>query len=268
MELKLFTTIERKYGWLERPIYEIYNIWWKICIFYKYFIEHKWRRFYIKQNNFNLESPLEKELAKIYSFYEVLNKIEEPNKDGILFSITQNNNLIDLEWDDMQEDYYSIYNIIDDDYNIDNQYIEYWYLLSSYLRPELKRNEEKTWKLRYNEFYLLMQIYFWLYREEELKKQLEEKEKNWKYEEIKKELKWRFRKERLNSDYFDFENNYLSQLKVQEYLKLELMRKDTTWAFEWLEIEKIYDKDWSEEKQKKCIDEVNKEFWEEVFVEE
>ena len=65
----------------------------------------------------------------------------------------------------------------------------------------------------------------------------------------------------------EFNKKILSQPKVQEYLKLELMRKDTSWAFENLEIEKIYDKDWSKEKQKKCIEEINKEFWEEVLVE-
>jgi len=72
-----------------------------------------------------------------------------------------------------------------------------------------------------------------------LKNKLEEKEKKWELEK--------------NSE---------------EYLKLKLMRKDISWAFEWIEIEKIYDKDWSEEKQRKYIDEINKEFGEEVVVEE
>jgi hypothetical protein len=46
------------------------------------------------------------------------------------------------------------------------------------------------------------------------------------------------------------------------------MKKDITWAFEWLEIEKIYDKNWSKEKQQKYIKQINEEFWEEVIVEE
>jgi hypothetical protein len=46
--------------------------------------------------NFNLQDPLEKQLARISSFYEILNHVEEPNEDGILFTITKNKNLIDL----------------------------------------------------------------------------------------------------------------------------------------------------------------------------
>jgi hypothetical protein len=260
MKLKLLIN---KYINRYSQIIKIYNIWWLVITIY-------WKiRIFIKQQTFNLENPLEKQLAKINSFYEVLNKVEEPNKDGIMFSITKNNNIIELLWNNMEEDYYYIDNIKDDDYNIFKDKVVFWYHLSDYLNPNLKKDEiDKEWEISYEEFYLLMQIYFWLYQEEELKNKLEEKDKNWEYEEIKKELKWKYWKERLNSNYFEFEKEYLSKPEVQEYLKLELMRKDISWAFEWLEIEKIYDKDWSEEKQRKYIDKINKEFGKEVVVEE
>jgi len=354
MKLKLLIN---KYINRYSQIIKIYNIWWLVITIY-------WKiRIFIKQQTFNLENPLEKQLAKINSFYEVLNKVEEPNKDGIMFSITKNNNIIELLWNNMEEDYYYIDNIKDDDYNIFEDKVVFWYHLSDYLNPSLKKDEiDKEWEMSYEEFYLLMQIYFWVYKEEELKVKLEEKDKNWKYEDIKKELKWKYWKERLNSNYFEFEKEYLSKPEVQEYLKLELMRKDTSWAFEWiekrsekdilnslkklkidlkninnkiikeintnnknilfynkdinikealtynynrllksfkdkkekillniellkeelventtnnnlnyinwLEIEKIYDKDWSEEKQRKYIDKINKEFGELIIVKE
>jgi hypothetical protein len=53
-----------------------------------------------------------------------------------------------------------------------------------------------------------------------------------------------------------------------EYYKLQLMQKDTSQAFNWLKIEKIYDKDWSQEKQREHIEEINNEFWEEIIVED
>ena len=44
------------------------------------------------------------------------------------------------------------------------------------------------------------------------------------------------------------------------------MRQDISWAFEELKIEKIYDKSWSDEKKIKNIEEINKEYGEEVIV--
>lgn len=100
--------------------------------------------------------------------------------------------------------------------------------------------------------YLLMQIHFWVYNEKELKEKLELKEMLWEYKNIQ------------NTTIFNEELEF--KISYEEYLKLQLMRKDTKWAFDWLKIEKIYDKDWSDEKNKEHIEEINKEFWEEVIV--
>ncbi len=230
------------------------------------FIE--WLEIYTKQKNFNLQNPLEKELARIYSFYEVLNGVENPLWEILYWTLNSEEKLFDYMW------WWEWEHIIN---NYDSYIWEDW---MEKCFPSKKWiwiwcDEENNipyteFYLTYKEFYLLMEIYFWLYIEEEPKKQLEEKEKNWEYEEIKKILTndgWMNIYKGIDW-YRNFVKDYLSQPKVQEYLKLELMRKETTWVFEGLKIEKIYDKNCSEEKQKKCIDEVNREFWEEVLVEE
>ncbi len=234
--------------------------------------------------NFKLDNPLEKILSKISSFYQILNKITEPDKNWILKSLCDKNNLVEWEWDDYEEDYYGINNILDDDFNVNIEKVIYGYSLSSYMHPWLKKEDEYfEWYLLYQEFYLLMQIYFWLYEEEEYKKELEKKDADGYYDDIKnymnsweewvrdkqkdEDKKWFFQKKRKYS-YKDYEKEFIPLGEVQEYSKLCLMRQDISWAFDWLEIEKIFDKSWCRERQKKQIDMINKEFWEEVIIEE
>jgi hypothetical protein len=238
-----------------------------------------WSKFklwaFIKKQTFNLENPLEKQLAKINSFYEVLNKVENELWE-ILYSASYYDKSkwvsdFTLDWWEDQWSFQILY-----DYEAEHDY-KLWKdcFIVSYSEYQYWKHiqwledwdeDNVYWCYSKNEFNLLMQIYFWVYQEE-LKNKLEEKDKNWEYEEIKDILKeWNWKKK--YKEYSEFEKDYLSKPEVQEYLKLELIKKDTSWAFEWLEIEKIYDKDWSEEKQRKYIDEINKEFGGEVVVEE
>ncbi len=54
--------------------------------------------------------------------------------------------------------------------------------------------------------------------------------------------------------------------KMEDYLKLQLIKKPTEWAFPELNIRKIYDKNWDEKEQRKVVEEINRELWEEVVV--
>ncbi len=190
--------------------------------------------------------------------------------------------IVEWWWDDLEEIWYFISNVVSDNYMLSNDYINFWYWISEYKFPRL-RKEELTWnwKITYQEFYLLMLIYFWLYEEEEYKKELEKKDADGYYDDIKnymnsweewvrdkqkeEDKKWFFQKKRKYS-YKDYEKEFIPLGEVQEYSKLCLMRQDISWAFDWLEIEKIFDKSWSNERQKKQIDMINKEFWEEVII--
>jgi len=257
MKLKLLIN---KYINRYSQIIKIYNIWWLVITIY-------WKiRIFIKQQTFNLENPLEKQLAKINSFYVILNGVENTIWEILFWTLNAEEKLFDYYW--WQEMW---------DYHINNYDSYIWEDWLEKMFPNKKEiwlacDEEldlpfTEFFVSYKEYFLLMQIYFWVYQEKELKNKLEEKDKNWEYEEIKEILKdWNWKKK--YKEYSVFEKEYLSKPEVQEYLKLELMRKDISWAFEWIEIEKIYDKDWSEEKQRKYIDEINKEFGEEVVVEE
>jgi len=118
-----------------------------------------------------------------------------------------------------------------------------------------------------SEFFLLMQIYFWVFKKPILKEKYEKYEKEWKYNELKKLFNVEYRIEKWIK-WSDFQNMLSKIQEAPEYFKLQLMRKNITWAFPDVKIEKIYDKDWSEEKQREHINEINKEFGEEVIVEE
>ncbi len=201
-----------------------------------------------KSDSFNLQSPLEYILLNISNFYEALNGIEDEYFTKLLIS-SRDVSKYEFEmhgWEEMWD--YAIYNDVPWwTGNIGYREIIFWFE-----RWALwwHRWVEVSWEMTYKEFYLLMQIYFWVYQESELLKTCEEKEKNWVYEWVK------------DLDHTAWKNNPL----FEEYLKLKLMQKDTTGAFNWLQIEKIYDKDWAEEKQKEHIDEINKELGEEVIV--
>ena len=166
----------------------------------------------------------------------------------------------------MQEDYYYI--------KLEWQIVKVWYELSSYMWWDYIKPSDLEKELFFSkkEFYLLMQLHYWIYQEEELFKQLKSNEKAWKYDEVKNILN------NYTIDWWEFYNWWklvLDELKnwlkydenlLEEYLKLELMRKDISWAFDWIKIEKVFDKDWDEEKQLEVVDKINKDFWEEVLI--
>jgi len=227
--------------WYTNKYYNIY--------FYNYDMGKKnniWA--FIKKQSFNLHDPLEKQLAIIYSFYEILNGVEEDIFWYLYYTVIWSKRQeFEIYWCEDCWEYWVWRN----DYNDMDEVV---FECNIHQLSELHIPPIPEWKLNMNEFYLLMQIYLGLYKEDTLKEQLEENEKKWKYDEVKE--KW------------FYEDTWIDIEIIIEYLKLELMRKDTSWAFEWLEIEKIYDKDWSEEKQRKYIDEINKEFGEDVIVKE
>lgn len=270
--------------------FSLYRIWKILFIIYEYGYlnsNKRWLYFYTNKQKLDLSNP---EIAIIYSFYEVLNWLDTKIENKFLWTIYADKINFEFQW-----------SIEMWSYGVSNRWNKENYVYFSYSDEE-ERNlnlpiptvyEWIRWsRITYKEFFLLMQIYFWLYQNEELKKQLEENEKNWKYDEIKKNLDYiKFREENYDNverynkkiseehkkinytnydDYITIEDYFiekeLSKSEVKEYLELELMRKDTTWAFGWLKIEKIFDKTWSEEKQKERIEEINKEFGEEVVV--
>ena len=131
------------------------------------------------------------------------------------------------------------------------QWLERWYEWDRY---ECYTKEE---------FNLLMQIYFWVYDDEKLKKELEENEKRWEYEKYKEILK--------KEDMYEISQEAIKlsdkeKKKRNEYLNLELLRKPTDWAFLELKIKKIYDRNWDEEEQKKVVEKINEELGEEVVI--
>lgn len=231
---------------------------------------------------------------KIASFYEALNNINNGYTKISHFNLISwqplplNAVLDDVEiilnwWSDWM-DWRTIRSEWNE--NIEIEWVDVW----DNDRPLIPYEKGNTTITR-KEFFLLMQIYFWVYGEEELKKQYEENERQGKYIGVKEILDfkkyesentervkiyndnvikrndqtWNYSNKLLDM-YNEFIRNNLYLDIVQEYLKLKLMQQDISWAFGWLKIEKIYDKDWDEMRQKEHIDAINKEFWEEVVV--
>ena len=254
---------------------KIYFISKNIILYWNWFIHYDtiWNIIW-RINKFNLSNPIEKTLAKIYSFYVILNWLENIDEE-ILYSITYLNTetWIDLFWCQDMWDYWII---------LWEEKVEFYCS-----EHQLWENTPpiSNWYINYQELYLLMQIYFWLYNEEELKKELEIKDIKWEYEEAKELLdinkfyeinkkrldeinKKRKKEDKYGILYIEdlFTKEILIRKDVQEYCKLKLMQKNIFWAFIELKLEKIYDKNWSEEKQKKSIEEINKEYGEKVIV--
>ncbi len=256
---------------------------------------------------FNFSDPIERQLSRINGFYEVLNKLwEVVNKEGVVMlekKIKMDaSNAINWEsdvWQDIWEfgiwyDYewrckwelnckggciiagYSEYQ-----YGSHIEWLERW---EDYNRYECYSKKE---------FYLLMNIYWWIYDDERLKKELEEKERKWEYDnmlmerlEIEKKLaehtkkaeeiekkKWLIERLKYDDEFMNwYYNKRLEEFykkykdKWEEYLKLQLIRKDTTWVFPELKIRKIYDANWSEEEQRRVIEKINKELGKEVVI--
>ncbi len=271
---------------------------------------------------FNLSDPVEKKLSRINGFYEVLGGVytdrlqilydsvyydeEERVKEAKkIYEESEGKNemiLLEWEWDGMEESAYNVYyDVIED---------KIWY---RYNDMDIKEEEKIIWELSRKEFNLLMQIYYWLYDDEKLKKELEEKEKKWEYEKCVK--LWTILNKKINQCELDTKDKFkkiMSKLENEvekidkkkkkrkiwdkfyeerykglekckpenlltkeefkeyrnyiEYLKLQLLRKPTNWAFSELDIKKIYDKNWDEEEQRKDVEEINKELWEEVVI--
>jgi len=250
---------------------------------------------------FNLKNPVEKQLSRINRFNEVLGSIyndrlqilydsvyydeEERVKEakkiweesgGKVYKI-----LLDWSWDGMEQSAYVIF------YDYEEEKIYY-----NYCDIDMKEEDEIHWTITKEEFNLLMQIYFWVYDEAKIRKELEEKEKKWEYEGIESLIdKEKFIKEnrerideyneklaeemrkkqsRFYSRYTSIDKEFnkiiSSKPEVQEYLKLQLLRKHTEWAFPELNIKKIYDKNWDEEEQKKVVEKINKELCDEVVI--
>lgn len=129
---------------------------------------------------------------------------------------------------------------------------QYWFHIRWIEKWEITQRYEE---LTREEFNLLMKIYFWLYDDEYLKNELEEKEKSWIYDKYK------------NLKYDDFKDIEESE-ELLEFIKLKIIRRDTSNAFPELKIEKIYDEKWNDDQKMKYIDEIKKEFWDDVIVEE
>lgn len=251
---------------------------------------------YIKK--FDLTITLEKKLATIYSFLNILNRIE--NVNDILYWLINAEEWfeyynwtylpVDLYWG---EDMWSYYiqnrfpSYIENNEKILSNWIRFWYsnyqdtfidlpipqalnsnpVKYSFYEESNLCDDIREDFLTFKEFYLLIQIYFWLFQEHEYLKVLDENEVIWKYDELKYYIVFNnWLNENPWKSYQDYKKWFFQRKEVEEYLKLQLMRKDTSGAFDWLKIEKIYDIDWSDEKNIEYIDKINKEFWEEIIV--
>ena len=226
---------------------------------------------------FNLSDPLEKQLSMINGFYEVLEKIDVwRDKTTVikLEELIRKDPSNAINWDsDAYQDMWSFY--IRYDYEDRCKWIKWcenWCIKAWY--SEYQYGEHIQWLKRWyewdryecytkEEFYLLMQIYFGVYDDDKLKKELEEKEKKWEYDKYKEILK--------KEDMYEISQEAIKlseeeKKKWNEYLNLELLRKPTKWAFPELNIKKIYDRNWSEEEQKKIVEKINEELGEEVVI--
>ncbi len=293
------------YKYLELNKLVLYDFTWKWWIWWKNILDWKDTIFWWLKNKylktFNLTDPLEKQLSRINGFYKVLSSVyndriqilydsvyydekERVKEAKKIYEESEGRNemiLLEWEWDGMEESAYNVY------YDVIEDII--WY---RYNDMDIKEEEKIIWELSRREFNLLMQIYFWVYDDEKIKKELEEKEKKWEYEDIEslidkekfikenwkrieeynKKLTEEMRKKqsrdysRYSSIDKEFNKILSSNLKMEDYLKLQLIKKPTEWAFPELNIRKINDKNWDEEEQRKVVEKINKELWEEVVV--
>jgi len=128
---------------------------------------------FIKKQTFNLQNPLEKQLARIYGFYYVLSRIykekekmlinsssfDDKENIDIAFKLLKETkstlSLLEWNWDWMDQNSYSIW------FDYENKNI------IKYSYDDFFDQENKIkWELTINEFNLLMQIYFWVYNDE------------------------------------------------------------------------------------------------------
>jgi hypothetical protein len=109
-----------------------------------------------------------------------------------------------------------------------------------------------------------MQIYFGVYDDNKLRDRLERKKKRWEYDGIKEYLD-------VDKIYriFSAKEEQISEEDkklLEEYLKLQLMRKPIEWAFPELSIKKIYDVNWSEEEQRRVVETINRELGKKLMI--
>jgi len=225
---------------------------------------------------FNLSDPLEKQLSRINGFYEVLGSVyndrlwilydsvyydeeervkEAKRLDKLMEEWKGKEFMILLDWsgDGLEQwAYWVFYDYVEDK------------IYYGYDDMDIKEEDKIEWTLTKEEFNLLMQIYFGVYDDKKIREELEEKERRWEYKEIKKYIN----DEMITKIFFNKEKELTEEekRKMEEYLKLQLLKKPTDWAFPELNIKKIYDRNWDEEEQKKVVEKINKELGEEVVV--
>lgn len=233
---------------------------------------------------------IEKEHQKHISDHDQLNLLPEPNKKIASFYEVLNNMYqcaltdsrdIELKWWEniplvsiSMRDYISLLWGTD---GMDNRHISAekydevffeWFDVSDNDRPLIPYENWKT-SITKKEFYLLMQIYYGLYEDEDYLKELEKNEQKGKYNKEKEILSKYYDENQKIVDwnlFYEFDRENVDFDLLEEYLKLKLMQQDISWTFGWIKIEKIYDKDWDETRQKSHIEAINKEFWEEVII--
>jgi len=234
---------EKWYKYLELNKLILYDfswkwwIWWKDLLSWEDVIFYWLKRKYLK--SFNLSDPVEKQLSRINGFYEVLGSVYNDRLWMLYDSVYYDEeervkeakriwkeswgkiDRILLEWDGDGIDQ-SAYNIVYD-YVEDKIYY-------GYEDMDIKEEDKIEWTLTRKEFNLLMQIYFWIYDDEKIREELEEKERRWEYEEIKKYIN----DEMITKIFFNKEKELTEEekRKMEEYLKLRLSQKPTDWAFE------------------------------------
>ncbi len=228
---------------------------------------------------FNLSDPIERQLSRINGFYEVLSRVEDDRLKMLFESVYYDRG--DFEEGKLTTQEFVWWGM-EDMWDFQIYYDEDWYYNSEKWKPcikvsysEYQYGEHIQWLERWDEddryecytpeeFNLLMQIYWWVYDDEKLRRELEEKERRWEYEKIKRYLN----NEKMYKMFERKEEKIPEEDRklLEEYLKLELMRKPTDWAFPELKIKKIYDKAWSEEEQRRVVEEINKELGKEIVV--
>ena len=258
----------------KRYIYQWFNLYKNIAGLYYWLRNNPTKNWLI---HYNLNDSLELNLCKITSFFDTLYNIKwwayAENDD---FDIEYSSEL-KLRWIVWNKEFSFLSSGNATDY-WEIKILENWLIEITWLWDYTNNYPPaipfKDWKTTFTrkEFYFVMQLHYWIYQEEELFKQLKSNEKAWKYDEVKNILN------NYTIDWWEFYNWWklvLDELKnwlkydenlLEEYLKLELMRKDISWAFDWIKIEKVFDKDWDEEKQLEVVDKINKDFWEEVLI--
>lgn len=310
---------------------KIYKINKHFCIIYNHWYAF-WNKISIKSyiNKDKIDFS-EKSLLKIINFYEVMNDIDSWNWDyweskykTERLSILSNLEQLTESWSQMQEYVWWIWLEEEENkilfwwqrswawfgkFDRDNPMLWQWFCKDNNTWKIVDKSEfSREWDylcydyLTIQEYYLLIQLYLWLYNKDKYKKELEENQKNWKYDNIEKykiafnelkkhlEYKKKIELEKYKDVNYPKKYEYIKMVdeipvtqylwkenweiynKVNEtlieYFELQLMQKDISWAFDWINIEKIYDIDWSDKENMKHVEEIKDEFWEEVVIDQ